>query len=227
MPPSSSAHAFNANTTNPQSLAFDSLSSLLFPDAVNAPISQVTPPRTALSSTPNSKPLTTLCIVFLCWRAWDKLGPVSVHSARSRSSTTQDMTRFSRLQCTDFYGLSGSPVFHSPHPDSDASLDGLSPAMGDSWANMVNTPLLPLLQKSSTASNNATSQGQIIDLVAAKLNNLYGGDNVPRLASPEDSLRSSRATSTIAAAASDHQRLYSDSDILISGQQNARMNPLK
>ena len=143
MPPSPSAHAFNANTTNTQSLAFDSSSSLLSLDAVNAPISQVTLPRIALSSTPNSKPLTTLRIVSLRWRAWDKLGPVSVHSARSRSSTTQDMTRFSHLQCTDFSGLSGNPAFHSLYPDGDASFDGLSSAMGDSWANMVNSPLRP------------------------------------------------------------------------------------
>lgn len=57
-----------------------------------------------------------------------------------------------------------------------------------------------MFQKSSTANNNATSHGQTIDLAAVKLNDLYGGDNVPHLDCPERFLRSSRAISTIPAA---------------------------
>jgi hypothetical protein len=64
--------------------------------------------------------------------------------------------------------------------------------MGDSWASMVNTPLLPIFQKSSTANNNVTNHGQTVDLATAKLNDLYGGSDVPRLDGPEKFRRSSK-----------------------------------
>ena len=106
-------------------------------------------------------------------------------------------TRSSRPQSTDFSALSGSPAFRSPRPDGVSSLDGLSPAMGDSWASMVNTPLLPMFQKPSSSAvnnnnNNATSHGQTVDLATAKLNDLYGAGNVPRLDGPEKFRRSSK-----------------------------------
>ena len=62
--------------------------------------------------------------------------------------------------------------------------------MGDSWASMVNTPLLSMFQKPSSSAvnnnnDNATSHGQTVELATAKLNDLYGAGNVPRLDSPE------------------------------------------
>lgn len=66
-----------------------------------------------------------------------------------------------------------------------ASIDGLSPAMGDSWASIANTPVLPMFQKllSFVVNNNndATGHGQTVDLSTTKSNNLYGGGNVPCL----------------------------------------------
>ena len=58
---------------------------------------------------------------------------------------------------------------------------------------MVNTPIFPMFQKSSSmANNNATDHGQTVDLAAAKSNNLYGGGtNVPRLDGLEKFRRSS------------------------------------
>lgn len=53
--------------------------------------------------------------------------------------------------------------------------------MSDSWATMMNTPLLPVFQKSSTANNNAAGVGQTADLTNAELNHLYGSNSVPRL----------------------------------------------
>ncbi|KAN0130635.1 hypothetical protein V8E53_011528, partial [Lactarius tabidus] len=117
--------------------------------------------------------------------------------AEQDNSPTQDISiepRSSRPQGTDFSGLSDSPVFRSPR----ASLDALSPAMGDSWASMVSTPLLPMFQKSSTANNNASNHGQTVDLATAKLNDLYGGSDVPRL---DGSAGPLRATCTTTAAA--------------------------
>ena len=59
---------------------------------------------------------------------------------------------------------------------------------------MVNTPLLPIFQQPSSVmnNNNATNHEQTVDLAAAKLNALYDGGNVPRLAGPEKSRRSSQ-----------------------------------
>lgn len=88
--------------------------------------------------------------------------------------------RSSRPQSTNFSGLSASLAFRSPR-HGGASLDGLSPVMSDSWATMMNTPLLPVFQKSSTANNNAAGVGQTADLTNAELNHLYGSNSVPRL----------------------------------------------
>ncbi|KAI9436691.1 hypothetical protein H4582DRAFT_2078373 [Lactarius indigo] len=52
---------------------------------------------------------------------------------------------------------------------------------------MVNTPL-PTFQKTSSNNNN----GQTVDLVAAKLNYLYGSRNVPRLYGPDKFRRPSK-----------------------------------
>jgi hypothetical protein len=63
--------------------------------------------------------------------------------------------------------------------------------MRDSWATMVNTPLLLMFQKSSSMANsNATGHGQMVDLAAAKL--YGGGRNGPRLDRPEKFRRSSK-----------------------------------
>ncbi|KAH8981837.1 hypothetical protein EDB86DRAFT_3066593 [Lactarius hatsudake] len=56
-------------------------------------------------------------------------------------------------------------------------------------ASMVNTPLLPMFQK--TSSNNS-NDGQTVDLAAAKLNDLYGSSNVPRLDGPDKFRRPSK-----------------------------------
>ena len=50
---------------------------------------------------------------------------------------------------------------------------------------MVKTPLLHMFRKPSSSAminnNNATSHGQTVDLTTAKLNDLYGGGNIPLL----------------------------------------------
>ncbi|KAH9010990.1 hypothetical protein EDB85DRAFT_2160463 [Lactarius pseudohatsudake] len=94
------------------------------------------------------------------------------------------------VRSANFSGLSAGSASCSPHPDGGTTpggLDGLSPVAGDSWASMVNTPLLPMSQKTFSSNNN--NAGQTIDLAAAKLNDLYGSSNVPRLDSPDKSCR--------------------------------------
>ncbi|KAI9429122.1 hypothetical protein BJY52DRAFT_1200660 [Lactarius psammicola] len=81
-----------------------------------------------------------------------------------------------------------------PVPQGGAApygLDGLSPVVGDSWASVVNKPLLLMFQKTSTFNNNAA--GQTVDLAAAKLNDLCGGGgNVSRLDGPDKFRRPSK-----------------------------------
>ncbi|KAH8984720.1 hypothetical protein EDB92DRAFT_1950550 [Lactarius akahatsu] len=110
-------------------------------------------------------------------------------------SPTQEISiepRSSRSQSTDFSGLSAGSAFRSPRADggiAPGGLDGLSPAVGDSWASMVNTPLLPIFQKTSSNHNN---NGQTVDLAAAELNDLYGSSNVLRLDGPDKFRRPSK-----------------------------------
>jgi hypothetical protein len=186
MPSSPSACTFNTSVTNRHSLAFDS-SSFLSPDSANsvgnpsdaaATLAQQCAKLKAVSNAAHRISAPALATSGECdtWAGVSSLSQV----AEQDNSPTQDISiepRSSRPQGTDFSGLSDSPVFRSPR----ASLDALSPAKGDSWASMVSTPLLPMFQKSSTANNNASNHGQTVDLATAKLNDLYGGSDVPRL----------------------------------------------
>ena len=207
MPGSPSARTFNTSATNRQSLAFDSSSSFLSPDAANAvgnpsdAAATLAQQRAKLKAAGNaahriSAPALASSVGERgAWAGVGSLGQV----AERDNSPTQEISvepRSSRPQSTDFSGLSAGSAFRSPRPDGGAppgGLDGLSPVVGDSWASMVNTPLLPMFQKSSTANNNAAGHTQTVDLAAAKLNDLYGGGgNVPRLDGPDKFRRPSK-----------------------------------
>jgi len=245
MPSSPSARNFSS-TTNPnrQSLAFDSTpSSFLSPDTSNnlgnpsdaaATLAQqraklkasnaahrISAPAFA-SSTGERGP----------WAGASPLGQV----AERDGSPTQEITiepKSSRPQSTDFSGISASAAFRSPRPDGAGgnTLDTLSPAMGDSWASMVNTPLLPMFQKSSTANNNSgPGPTQTVDLATAKLNDLYGAGTVPRLDGPEKFRRASKGhvpdvgssgnTSTAVGSGTSNNGVYGDDgDLIGQGQQ--------
>ena len=239
MPSSPSARTFNTSATNRQSLAFDSSSSFLSPDAANIvgnpgdAAATLAQQRAKLKAANNaahriSAPaLATSAAERGTWAGVASLGQV----AERDNSPTQDILvepRSSRPQSTDFSGLSGSPAFRPSRPDAGNSLDGLSPAIGDSWASMVNTPLLPIFQKSLTANNNATVYGgQTVDLAAVKLNDLYrgGGGNVSRLDGPEKFRRSFKGHIQHGSSGSSsvnngvtNNGVYGDDGDLISGQ---------
>ncbi|KAI9436694.1 hypothetical protein H4582DRAFT_2156748 [Lactarius indigo] len=193
MPGSPSARTFNTSATNRQSLAFDSSSSFLSPDTANtvgnpsdaaATLAQQRAKLKAASNVAHriSAPALASSGERGTWAG--VLGQV----AERDNSPTQEISvepRSSRPQSTDFSGLSAGSAFRSPRADGGAApggLDGLSPVVGDSWASMVNTPLLPMFQKTSSNNNSA---GQTVDLAGAKLNYLYGSHNVPRLDGPD------------------------------------------
>ena len=84
----------------------------------------------------------------------------------------------SRPKSTDFSGV--AKAFNSPRAGADGTApDALSPMVGDSWASMVNTPLIPMFQKER-------NPGQSLDAAAAKLNEWAGtsGPGVPLISDP-------------------------------------------
>jgi hypothetical protein len=233
MPSSPSARTFNTSATSRQSLAFDSSSSFLSPDSANTvgnpsdAAATLAQQRAKLKAASNAAHRISAPALAAGGERGTWAGVLGQVVERD-NSPTQDISiepRSSRPQSTDFSGLSGSPAFRSPRPDGGAPLDGLSPAMGDSWASMVNTPLLPMFQKPSAANNNVTSHGQTVDLATAKLNDLYGSGNVPRLDGPEKFRRSSKGhvhdnsgSSTAVNNGVTNNGIYGDDGDLIAGQ---------
>ncbi|KAH9024804.1 hypothetical protein EDB85DRAFT_2180006 [Lactarius pseudohatsudake] len=197
MPGSPSARTFNTSATNRQSLAFDSSSSFLSPDAANTvgnpsdAAAKLAQQRAKLKAAGNAAHRISAPALASSGERGTWAGVLGQVAERD-NSPTQEISmepRSSRPQSTDFSGLSAGSAFRSPRADGGTApgLDGLSPAVGDSWASMVNTPLLPMFQK--TTSNN---NGQTVDLAAAKLNDLYGSSNVPRLDGPDKFRRPSK-----------------------------------
>lgn len=239
MPSSPSTRNFS-NTANPnrQSLAFDSTpSSFLSPDTSNTlgnpseAAATLAQQRAKLKASNAAHRISAPAFASSTgergpWAGASPLGQV----AERDGSPTQEIAvepKSSRPQSTDFSGISGAP-FRSPRPEganAGNTLDTLSPAMGDSWASMVNTPLLPMFQKTSTANNNGAGPTQTVDLATAKLNDLYGG-SVPRLDGPEKFRRTSKGhvpdvgsnANTPTAGANSNNGVYGDDGDLIHGQ---------
>jgi len=204
MPSSPSTRNFTS-TANPnrQSLAFDSTSSFLSPDTANGlsissdAAATLAQQRAKLKASNAAHRISAPALASSAgergtWAAASSLGQV----AERDSSPTQEISvepKSSRPQSTDFSGIAASAAIRSPRPDgagSGNSLDALSPAVGDSWASMVNTPLMPMFQKPSTM-NPSAGPTQTVDLATAKLNDLYVG-TVPRLDGPEKFRRASK-----------------------------------
>ena len=237
MPSSPSARNFS-NTANPnrQSLAFDSTpSSFLSPDTSNTignpsdAAATLAQQRAKLKASNAAHRISAPAFASSTgergpWAGASPLGQV----AERDGSPTQEITvepKSSRPQSTDFSGISGAP-FRSPRPEGAGNtLDTLSPAMGDSWASMVNTPLLPMFQKTSTSNNSGSGPTQTVDLATAKLNDLYGG-SVPRLDGPEKFRRTSKghvpdvgsSGNTTTAGGNPNNGVYGDDGDLIQAQ---------
>ncbi|KAH9059940.1 hypothetical protein EDB87DRAFT_679833 [Lactarius vividus] len=200
MPGSPSARTFNTSATNRQSLAFDSSSSFLSPDTANTvgnssdAAATLAQQRAKLKAAGNAAHRISAPALASSGERGTWAGVLGQVAERDNSPTQEISVepRSSRPQSTDFSGLSAGSAFRSPRSDGGSApggLDGLSPVVGDSWASMVNTPLLPMFQKTSSNNNN---NGQTVDLAAAKLNDLYGSSNVPRLDGPDKFRRPSK-----------------------------------
>jgi SAM domain (Sterile alpha motif) len=248
MPSSPSARNFSS-TANPnrQSLAFDSTpSSFLSPDTSNAlgnpsdAAATLAQQRAKLKASNAAHRISAPAFASSTgergpWAGASPLGQV----AERDGSPTQEITiepKSSRPQSTDFSGIAAGAPFRSPRPEGTGgsnTFDTLSPAMGDSWASMVNTPQLTLFPKTSTANNSGTGPTQTVDLATAKLNDLYGAGTVPRLDGPEKFRRASKGhvsdvgssgnTSTAVASGTSNNGIYGDDgDLIQAGQQVGR-----
>jgi hypothetical protein len=112
---------------------------------------------------------------------------------RSSSPSGQELSvpspnTSSRPKSTDFSGLANA--LKSPRGLDD----GLSPVVGDSWASMVSTPLMPMFAKERNTN-------QSLDAAASKLNEWSGGNSapgVPLISDPPKKLnRLSRGSSAL------------------------------
>ncbi|KAH8994164.1 hypothetical protein EDB86DRAFT_2829980 [Lactarius hatsudake] len=189
MPGSPSARTFNTSATNRPSPAFDSSSSFLSPDTANTvgnpsdAAATLAQQRAKLKAAGNAAHRISAPALASSGERGTRAGVLGQVAERN-NSPTQEISMEPRSSCpqsTDFSGLSSGSAFRSPRADGGTApggLDGLSPAVGDSWASM-------------SFSNNSNN-GQTIDLAAAKLNDLYGSSNVPRLDGPDKFRRPSK-----------------------------------
>jgi hypothetical protein len=244
MPSSPSTRNFSGtNNPNRQSLAFDSApSSFLSPDTSNTlgnpsdAAATLAQQRAKLKASNAAHRISAPAFASSTgergpWAGASPLGQV----AERDGSPTQEITiepKSSRPQSTDFSGIAAGAAFRSPRPDgagNSNTLDTLSPAMGESWASMVNTPLMNLFPKTSTANNNGAGPTQTVDLATAKLNDLYGAGAVPRLDGPEKFRRASKGhvsdvgstgnTTAVANGTSNNSVYGDDGDLIQGGQQ--------
>jgi hypothetical protein len=246
MPSSPSTRNFASTATsaatnpNRQSLAFDSTSSFLSPDTNGVNNSSdaaatLAQQRAKLKASNAVHRISAPALASSmgergAWAAASSLGQV----AERDSSPTQDISvepKSSRPQSTDFSGIAAATAsFRSPRPEGPASgnpLDTLSPAVGDSWASMVNTPLMPMFQKPSTSNHGGAGPTQTLDLATNKLNDLFGTSPVPRLDGPEKFRRPSKVHVPDSGGSSNavNNGIYGDDGDLIHGQGQHPLGP--
>ncbi|KAH8984732.1 hypothetical protein EDB92DRAFT_2117006 [Lactarius akahatsu] len=173
-----SARASNTSATNRQSLALSSSPSFLFPDTANTisnpsdAVAMLTQQRAKLKAAGTagyriSAPALTSSGERGTWAG--VLGQV----AERDSSHTRDICWTQVIPSSEHRLLWPLRWLCLPLPA----------------ASIVNTPLLPMFPKTSPNNNNT---GQTVDLAAAKLNDLYGSSNVPRLDGPDKFHRPSK-----------------------------------
>jgi hypothetical protein len=121
-----------------------------------------------------------------------------------------------RPKSTEFSGTLGSPRVGGAE-------SALSPMAGDSWASMVNTPLIPMFNKE------ARNPTQNLDAAASKLNDWSGGSRVPLMDDPKKFRRVSKNTSDNGSSPGQNGSVYDNDGNLVvpgsgSGAQQQRRN---
>jgi len=108
-----------------------------------------------------------------------QLGQVVEQSNNTGAQELVVPTNAVRPKSTEFSGTLGSPR-------PGGAENTLSPMAGDSWASMVNTPLIPMFNKETRNSP------QNLDGAASKLNDWSGGARVPLMDDPKKFRRVSK-----------------------------------
>lgn len=120
-----------------------------------------------------------------------QLGQVAERPASpAQEITLQPPPPGSRPKSTDFSGAANS--YRAPRPSD--GLDSLSPIPGESWASMVNTPLIPMFQNTN---KDQQRNGQNLDAAVNKLNDWAAGNRVPLMEDPKKFRRPSKASSVV------------------------------
>lgn len=120
-----------------------------------------------------------------------QLGQVAERpSSPAQEITLQPPPSGSRPKSTDFSGAANT--FRTSRTGD--GIDGLSPIVGDSWASMVNTPLIPMFQ---STNKDQQRSGQNLDAAVNKLNDWTSGSRVPLMEDPKKYRRPSKASSVV------------------------------
>lgn len=144
-----------------------------------------------------------------------QLGQVDEQSSPAQEITLP--TSASRPKSTDFSGVANA--FKSPRVGGVGEEAALSPMVGDSWASMVNTPLMPMFSKEKNNS-------QSLNAAAAKLSEWAGsnGNSVPLMSDPPKRLnRLSKGSAPNGDLSEDGNQSISQ-QMQMGGQQQVQRN---
>jgi len=188
IPASPTARNFSA--ANRQSLALDNSSNFLSPDSAANPSGQdaaatLAQQRAKLKASNAAHRISAPVLASggadgrATWGPGSQLGQVAEQNAPAQ----EVVVNASRPKSTEFSGTLGSP-----RPGAVGGGEATVPPTNDSWASMVNTPLIPMFQKESRLAP------QALDGAANKLNDWTKAPapGVPRMGDPTIHRRSSK-----------------------------------
>ncbi|KAG6812502.1 hypothetical protein H0H92_002501 [Tricholoma furcatifolium] len=201
---------------NRSSLALDSTSNFLSPDSAANPsgndaAATLAQQRAKLKASTAAHPHRISAPVLStgtldgrpAWGAGSQLGQVSEQNTATQEST-------SRPKSTEFTGSL------SPRPSAIGGGDATVPAGSDSWASMVNTPLIPMFKNDNRPQN--------LDAAANKLNewsSKNAAPGVPRMGDPTIHRRSKPVNNDANNNNNSQSNVYDDNGNLIGQGQNA------
>ncbi|KAF8627415.1 hypothetical protein AX17_006230 [Amanita inopinata Kibby_2008] len=212
LPTSPTARNFSANR---QSLALDSSSNYLSPDSAANPsgsdaAATLAQQRAKLKASNAAHRISAPVLASAGGDGRASWGPPQLGQLSEQAAPAQEVVvNSSRPKSTEFSGTLGSPRAN----------EATIPA-GDSWASMVNTPLIPMFQKDTRLAT------QNLDAAANKLNEWStknAAPGVPRMGDP--TIHRRKPLSTDARDNGNHSgggNIYDDSASSINHHQQAR-----
>ncbi|OCH90442.1 hypothetical protein OBBRIDRAFT_793320 [Obba rivulosa] len=186
LPASPTARNFSNNRP---SLGVDAVSAFLSPDSAginsgngNDPATTLAQQRAKLKASNATHRISAPALgSSVDTRGWgagsNQLAQVDERSSSPGQEISSAGNSASRPKSTDFSGVANA--FKSPRAGEQ---EVLSPMVGDSWASMVNTPLMPMFEKNRNSTHS-------LDAAAAKLTDwTTSGGGVPLISDPPKKL---------------------------------------